>query len=84
MVEPPLRCPPAVEPLLRRRSNGPAQRIWLAWANSAIGIEARMGRDSLARLGTEYESPAPAGGSPITGAPPAVGGIVEVSEPVSF
>ena len=49
MVEPPLRPPRAVDPLMRRRSSGPAERMWHPLADSAIGIEARQGRDPVLR-----------------------------------
>ena len=67
MVKVILRFRPAVDVLMRRRSTGRVERMRHRLAGSAIGIEAREGRDSLARLGAQHESPALEGGSPFPG-----------------
>ena len=49
MMEPPLRSPLAVDVLMRRRLSGRVERLWHPLGDSAIGIDARQGRDPVVR-----------------------------------
>ena len=49
MAESPLRPPRAVDRSMLRRSSGPLERMWHPLVVSAIGIDARQGRDPVLR-----------------------------------